>query len=198
MKAFKVIKGPDTFQLLADETRRRIIYLLRARDYTVSQISKELDLTPQAIYHHIRKLKESDMIEVAKEERVGHFIETYYRATAEVFYLEHGESKDKAAEEKHVREALDSLKRLDLPVQADADLAAKVVALLQKMDRIGTKWEWTERIAALDDVDFVTRQTLVHLAKLLATTDAEFAEFQKADKELRKVRLSTRVEAPAA
>jgi len=47
-------------------------------------------------------------------------------------------------------------------------------------------------------VDFVTRQTLVHLAKLLATTDAEFAEFQKADKELRKVLLSRRVEAPAA
>jgi DNA-binding transcriptional ArsR family regulator len=194
MKPFKVIKGPDTFQILADETRRRIIYLLRARAYTVSQIAKELDLTTQAIYHHIRKLKDAGMVEVAREERVGHFIETYYQATAEVFYLEHGEAKDKEAEAKHVKLALDTLKRIGLPVRADDEFAAKVVAHLRRMDELGTQAEWTEKVAALDDVDFVTRQTLVHAAKLLVITDAEFAEFQKADKELRKLLLSRRVE----
>src|SRR2546425_538311 len=60
MKAFKVIKSPEAFQLLADETRRRIIYLLRAKEMTVSQISAELGLTPQAIYHHIRKMRDAD------------------------------------------------------------------------------------------------------------------------------------------
>src|SRR3989454_6822144 len=91
VKAFKVIKSPEAFQLLADETRRRIIYLLRAKEMTVSQISAELGLTPQAIYHHIRKMRDADLVEVAREERVDHFIETYYRATAEMFNLSHGE-----------------------------------------------------------------------------------------------------------
>src|SRR3972149_8598244 len=83
VRAFKGIKAPKAFQLIGDKPRRRIIYLLRAKDLTVSQIAGDLDKTPQAIYHHIAKLKEAGMVEVAKEERVDHFIETYYRATAE-------------------------------------------------------------------------------------------------------------------
>src|SRR2546430_4188711 len=31
--------------------------------------------TPQAIYHQIRKLTAADLVEVAREERVGHLIE---------------------------------------------------------------------------------------------------------------------------
>ena len=56
MKAFKVIKDPDAIELLGDETRRRVIYLLRARELTISQMAEELGLTPPAIYHHIKKL----------------------------------------------------------------------------------------------------------------------------------------------
>ena len=96
MKAFKVIKDPEAFRLLADETRRRVIYLLRAKDMTVSQIAAELNLTPQAIYHHIRKMRDTGLVEVAREERVDHFIETYYRATAEIFNFSHGEGMPQA------------------------------------------------------------------------------------------------------
>ena len=96
MKAFKLIKDPEAFQLLADETRRRVIYLLRAKEMTVSQIAAELNLTPQAIYHHIRKMRDAGLVEVAREERVDHFIETYYRATAEMFNLSHGEGMSPA------------------------------------------------------------------------------------------------------
>src|SRR2546422_211544 len=106
MKAFKMIKDPEAFRLLADETRRRIIYLLRAKEMTVSQIAAELNLTPQAIYHHIRKLRDSDLVEVAREERVDHFIETYYRATAEMFNLSHGEGMPQAYAEEKTVEAL--------------------------------------------------------------------------------------------
>ena len=52
---------------------------------TVSQIAAGLNITPQAVYHHIKKLKKGDLIEVSKEVRVDHLIESYYRATAETF-----------------------------------------------------------------------------------------------------------------
>ena len=109
MRSFKVIRDPEAFQLLADETRRRIIYLLRVKEMTVAQIAEELKLTPQAIYHHIRKLKDADMVEVAREERVDHFIETYYQATAEMFNLAHGEAGSAKVMEQEVREALEAL-----------------------------------------------------------------------------------------
>jgi len=57
---------------------------------TVGQIASELDITPQAVYHHIRKLKKAKMIEVSREERVAHLIESYYRATAKAFICKFG------------------------------------------------------------------------------------------------------------
>ena len=50
MKPFMVVKEPEAFQLLADETRRKILYLLRVKEMTVSQLSSELGLTSQAVY----------------------------------------------------------------------------------------------------------------------------------------------------
>jgi len=102
MKSVKVFKDPGAFKILADETRRKIIYLLRVKERTVSQIAEELEKTPQVIYHHIRKLLDADMVEVAKEVRIDHFIETYYQATAEVFECvcaEECRSIDASAEE---------------------------------------------------------------------------------------------------
>ncbi len=65
MKAIKVVNDPKEFQLLADGTRRKIIFLLRATEMTVSQIASNLGLTPQAIYHHIKKLQKADLVTVA-------------------------------------------------------------------------------------------------------------------------------------
>src|SRR2546426_420716 len=196
MKAFKVIDDPEAFQLLADETRRRVVYLLRAKEMTVSQIAAELNLTPQAIYHHIRKLKEAGMVEIAREERVDHFIETYYRASAEVFHLAHGHSKSSAVMEKNTAEALKVLPRLGFPVTAGPEIVSKLVEIERRMEEIGEKSEWTDKIAALDDVDFITRFGVTHYAKILSMSDQEFNEPLKLYREMRKVVRSTLLEPP--
>src|ERR1700745_587763 len=112
MRAFKYIRDPKAFEVVADETRRRIIYLLRARELTVSQIEEALNRTPQAIYVHIRKLVQTGMVEVAREERVGHFIETYYRSTAEVFEFSYGRERSERYAEQEVTEGLQALTKL--------------------------------------------------------------------------------------
>ena len=196
MRAFKVIKGgPEIYQVLADETRRRMIYLLRAKEMTVSQIADELDLTPQAIYHNIRKLKESTMVEVAREERVDHFIETYYRASAEIFYLEHGESEAKEMAEKRTKEALEGLSRIGMKVRTDPEAVAKVVEIQRREEHLGMGSDLTDKIAGLEDIDFLTRQSLAYLAKMLKMTDAEFNGSLKLQRELRKV-LQTKLVEP--
>src|SRR2546429_3944884 len=187
VKAFKVIKSPEAFQLLADETRRRIIYLLRAKEMTVSQIAAELNLTPQAIYHHIRKLRDSDLVEVAREERVDHFIETYYRATAEMFNLSHGEGMPQAYAEEKTKETLMALSRIGLSARTDPEVVTRIVELAKKMEQFGEQAEWVEKITGLEDVDYFVKQELVHLAKLLAMTDKEFTEYLNLEREYRKL-----------
>ncbi len=196
MKAFKVIDDPEAFQLLADQTRRRVVYLLRAKEMTVSQIAAELDLTTQAIYHHIRKLKDAGMVEIAREERVDHFIETYYQASAEVFHLAHGQSKSSALAERNTAEALKVLPRLGFPVRAGPETVSKLVELERRMDEIGEKSEWTNKIAGLDDVDFITKFGVSHYAKMLSMSDEEYNEYLKISKEWRKVIRQTVLESP--
>ncbi len=194
MRSMKVITNPEAFQLLADETRRRIIYLLRAKEMTVAQIAEELKLTPQAIYHHIRKLKDADMVEVAREERVDHFIETYYRATAEIFNLAHGESGSTKVAEDEIRECLSALGKLGLKAKIGPETVAKVVQLMVSMKGAESNSPWTEKINELEDVSFFGKQELVEVVYLMTTTDAEFEDFLKKYRELRKTLRSALLE----
>lgn len=186
MRAFKVVRDPKAFQLVADQTRRRMIYLLRAKEMTVSQLAEELGRTPQAIYHHIRKLKEAGLVEVAREERVDHFIETYYQATAEVFQfsLGAGEGSQEYAE-RQAREALMSLPQLGLEVRIDDRTVSQLVDLQQRMDSLGERPELQERASELKDLGFLTRQDVAKYLKLLAMTDEEFEEYLGLQREFR-------------
>ncbi len=191
MKAFKVITDPDAFQLLADDTRRRIIYLLRAKEMTVAEIAEELKLTPQAIYHHIRKLKEADMVEVAREERVDHFIETYYQATAEMFNLAHGESMSSKVMEEEVREAIAALEKLGIKAKINPDVVTKVVDLMKQMKQPDATSPWTEKVNELADVNYFTKQELLEFTYLMTVSDKEFENFLKCYRDLRKTLRST-------
>jgi len=75
----------EAFRLLGDETRRRIIFLLRDDELTVKEIASELGLTPQNIYHHIGKLQGSGLVRVVEERRAGHLMESVYTVTADTF-----------------------------------------------------------------------------------------------------------------
>lgn len=195
MRAFKVIRDPEAFQLLADETRRRIVYLLRAKEMTVSQLAEELDRTPQAIYHHIRKMKDAGLVEVAREERVDHFIETYYRATAEIFHLTMDKGGPPGWAESKTQEALKQLGQLGVHTPTDPETVARIVDLERRLVKLGANDAWTERIAEMENVDFLTKQDLEHYMKFLLMTDDEFAEYLRLSRDLRKLLRST-LEAP--
>src|SRR3989449_5671460 len=146
--------------LLADPTRRKIIDLLRAKEMAVIQIAEHLDKTPQAIYHHMGKMLETVLIEVAKEERIDHFIETYYRATAEFFMFTQGEEKDEEGgrlQEARTREAVPALPRLGLGPRIHDQTVAKIVALAPQKDQA---WqgklaqEGARKDVEMEDIDY--------------------------------------------
>ena len=185
MKAFQIIRDPEAFQLLGDETRRRIVYLLRARERTIRQIAEELDFTPPAIYHHIKKLLAAGMVEVAKEERIENFIEIYYRATAEVFEFSYGTGKTQEYGEQRLKESLTNLDKLGVNVRVDPETISKIVAIQQRMESIGSKPELDEKASKLEGIDFFGRQEITKYAKMISMSDAQWDEWFRLYKEFR-------------
>jgi predicted transcriptional regulator len=189
MKAIKVVNDPQEFQLLADGTRRKIIFLLRATEMTVSQISSNLGLTPQAIYHHIKKLQKADLVTVAREERVGHLIESYYRATAEAFLCSVGVTPSgREFFEKQTKTILDSLVRIGFKLEYDED---DIQYLIEKQDELlkcCSEKDFEENLKdTLDDLDNNTLALVKDFGSLLAMTDAEFEKKQQLQRQFREV-----------
>jgi len=187
MKAIKVVNDPEEFQLLADGTRRKIIFLLRATEMTVSQIASNLGVTPQAIYHHIKKLQNADLVTVEREERVGHLIESYYRATAEAFLCSVGVTPSgREFFEKQTKTTLDALVRIGFKLEYDED---DVQYLIEKQDEIlkccGEKDFEEDMKDTLDDLDNNTLALTKDFGKLLAMNDEEFDKHQQLNKEFR-------------
>ena len=187
MKAIKVVNDPQEFQLLADGTRRKIIFLLRAAEMTVSQIASNLGLTPQAIYHHIKKLQKADLVAVAREERVGHLIESYYRATAEAFLCSVGVTPSgREFFEKQTKTTLDALVRVGFKLEYDED---DIQRLIEKQDELlkccGEK-DYEENLKdTLDDIDNNTLALVRDFGTLIASTDEEFKKKQQLQREFR-------------
>ena len=186
MQQIKAIRDPEAFKLLADDTRRKIIYLLRATEMNVSQIADALKLTPQAVYHHIKKLMEGGMVEVSREERVDHIIESYYRATAESFHLVVGKtpSGTEVAKEQ-MATILKALKKVGFKIEFNEKTVAQLSGLQVELDSCCRGAAFDEAISNLDDVDYIAKMYVEEYAHLLAMTDKEFAEQQVVEKKLR-------------
>lgn len=191
-----IVREPEAFQLLADETRRKILYLLRVKEMTVSQIAAELDLTSQAVYHHIKKLLTGKMVEVVREERIGHLIESYYRATAEDFILSTGKVSsqtihDKKLASENVTAILNALKKIGFKLEFDEKKISKLIALQVGIEDCCTNiGEYDDKIWNIENLSLHARVMAVDFAKLLLMSDAEFTKEQENRKNLRETLLS--------
>lgn len=183
----KVFTDPKALELAADKTRRRIIHLLRARELSANQIAAEFEMTPQAIYHHIRKMLEAGLIEVAKEERVDHFIETYYRASAELFTFNIGKAGDPAAKAEQTREILATLAKIGLIQPADKATIGEFTRITERMDALEKccKPELAEKISEFEDQDFFVKQLAIEYAGSALMSDEQLAELETLRREAR-------------
>jgi DNA-binding transcriptional ArsR family regulator len=186
-----IIRDPEAVQLVADETRRKIIFLLRVREMNVSQIATELNLTPQAVYHHIRRLVNCKLVEVVREERIGHLIESYYMSTAELFTFNIGSlSENSKLLTEQMQTILTGLKRLGFDLEFDDAKVSQLAELWQKAkDRRSAK-EFEEPIAKLDNIDFLTQQNLLEIAESLKKSEEEFTTQEENRRRFRDLLLS--------
>ena len=189
LKSYKEV-APKTWKLLGDETRRNIIFLLRVKELTVGQISAELDMTPQAIYHHIKKLEKAGLVEVTREERCGHLIESYYRATAETFLCSIG-SLYKKKLKIDMLAVLKGLDKLGFKVESSDEIASKLVDLETKALKYKGANKLEDAVVKLEkEMDFMTLQMVKHYADLMSMSQEEFDKRQKLGRALRRFLLS--------
>ncbi len=153
---------------------------------TVSQLAAELNVTPQAVYHHIKKLLKAEMVEVAREERVDHLIESYYRATAEAFISTVGPAccSVKVGKEQMVN-VFNALKRLGFQVEFDESRISELVDVQAELDECCGSGKFENTVSELEDVDFLTKQIVVDYAETLSMSNEDFARQQETRKKFR-------------
>jgi DNA-binding transcriptional ArsR family regulator len=186
MKDSKVIKSPEAFQLLADETRLKMVYLMRAKEMTVSQMASELGLTPQTIYHHIKKLRDVGMVEVSREERIDHLVESYYRATAGVFLFADGACSKDGDEAARMRKTLEALATLGHELNVEPASISKTAKLKEDLRKHRENSRIIERVYDLDDIDPFIQKDVVEFMTLIEMSDKEFEKHLATLRTLRK------------
>ena len=194
MKDRKIIRDAGAFQLLADETRMKMIYLLRAKEMTVSQIASQVGLTPQTVYHHIRKLRKAGLVEVSKEVRTEHIVESFYRATAGYFHFVNGSCASECKGMEWLREILNGLGNLGLEVNLSDKETAGILKLGEELKR---RWEDPDivgKIYDMDDIDPSVGHDLGEFAMMMRMNEREFAKHLETQRTLRERLLLGRVD----
>ena len=172
----------DAFKLLEDETRRRIVFMLRDEVLTVKDISRRLSLTPQNIYHHMNRLQDAGIVRLSYERRDGHIIESFYSTSADNFVY----SEDRIPEStvQSYVDILNGLNELGHGVDVSLDAASQLEELYKEYLREASSAVAREDVCEVcsfsgffmkfGPMNNVLLNRVLHMAALLDMTDEEF------------------------
>ena len=188
----------EAFKLLQDETRRKIIFLLRDNELNVRQIASQLNLTAQNIYHHIKKLQDADLIKVAEEKRSGHLIESSYTTTADTFAYHADKMVEKSTQSSI--DILNGLNEMGIPVEVSEENANKLSELQARRPRsLNTSSVVNDLCSACGFSGYFMKfgpmnplllERILRYSRLMKMTDQEFEESLKLNRKLRQFLLS--------
>lgn len=172
----------DAFKLLEDETRRRIVFMLRDEVLTVKDISRRLSLTPQNIYHHMNRLQDAGIVRLSYERRDGHIIESFYSTSADNFVY----SEDRIPEStvRSYMDILNGLNELGHGLDASLDTASQLEELYTEYlrgassdvprDDVCEVCSFSGLFMKFGPMNNVLLNRVLHMAALLEMTDEEF------------------------
>ena len=63
----------DTFQILANETRLRIVEALARRELCVRDLAAAVESSPSAVSHHLRQLRQMRIVRYRKDGRMAYY-----------------------------------------------------------------------------------------------------------------------------
>ncbi len=86
-KDVEVVRDIDDIKVATEDTRGKILSLLKINNMTISQIADNLEKDHSTIYRHVKKLEKAGYIEEVGEEGESHMPKKVYGRTANVFLL---------------------------------------------------------------------------------------------------------------
>ena len=107
-----IIKDPEVAKLMADDTRRRMLHLLRHQEMSAADLAKALEKNYSSVMHHLNLLREAGLVEETREEKVRNMVQSYYRATARKFIISYSLTEALARDEDYSTWRGDTLQRM--------------------------------------------------------------------------------------
>jgi DNA-binding transcriptional ArsR family regulator len=190
----------EAFTLLEDRTRRRMLLLLREAELSAKEIAERLVMTPQNVYHHLRKLMEAELVVEVEERRSGHMIESYYTATADTFVYREDEIPENDTH--RFIELLNGLNELGANVEVSEQNADALAEVVKKRAAIGRTPKIVEDVCSFcgssgyftkfGPMDPSLLNKVIQYSTLLEMSEEEFEESLSMTRELRRLLLSLR------
>lgn len=188
----------EAYQLLDDETRRKMIFLLRDSELTVKEIASALGLTAQNIYHHVKKLQDGGLIQVSEERRSGHLIESYYTATADTFFYTEDEMEESSVQSSI--DVLNGLNEMGIPVEVREESAHELSELAERRRRlmnvphfpydICSSCSFSGYFMKFGPMNPVLLNRILQYSSIVRMTDKEFEEYLEQTRSMRRFLLS--------
>jgi DNA-binding transcriptional ArsR family regulator len=108
----RIIKDPEVAKLLADDTRRRILHMLRHKEMSPADLAKALDKNFSSVQHHLNQLLTAGLVKQTKEERVRNMVQPYYQATAHRFLISYSLTESLSKDDGYTQWHEDSLQKM--------------------------------------------------------------------------------------
>jgi len=190
----------QAFTLLEDRTRRRILLLLRESELSAKEIAERLVMTPQNVYHHLRRLIEARLVVETEERRSGHLIESYYTATADTFVYKEDEIPENDTH--RFIEVLNGLNELGARIEVSEENAMSIARLVNRRSQLKkTPTVFPDVCSFCGSSGYFTKfgpmdpnllNRVIQYNSLMAMSDKEFEESLTLTRELRHSLLAMR------
>jgi len=199
-ESHRLLKTIDqrAFTLLEDRTRRRMLLLLRENELSAKEIAERLVMTPQNVYHHLKKLVEAGLVVEVAERRSGHLIESYYTATADTFVYREDEIPENDTH--RFIEVLNGLNELGARVEVSEANADALAELVKRRAQIRSAPTMVEDVCSFcgssgyftkfGPMDPNLLNRVIQYSTLMAMSEEEFEESLSMTRELRRLLLS--------
>ncbi|UCH31256.1 MAG: winged helix-turn-helix transcriptional regulator [Candidatus Bathyarchaeota archaeon] len=178
--------------------------ILREKGLNIGEIASQLNMTPQAVHHHMKKLEKAGLINVVYQERRGHLIESYYRTTAQnyICYDEESRGESTAPVKENLNVIMDGLKEIGFPMEVDEEKLTRLVKAQNRIRKFRKVTSPADQICARcgdagfflksGPIDPVKSDRVYYYANLMLMSDEEYEKRVDAERALRQLLLSLR------
>ncbi len=139
MKEIEIVDDPEKIKIIIEETRSKILHLLRFRDMTISELASILNKDISTIFRHIKKLEKAGLVKVTGERKLHNVPEKIYGRTARTFLLAPESYRKDEMIEKFSRRKMEKLIKALESIGYHVKEKGQLMELLLHLDEISIK-----------------------------------------------------------